>query len=356
MKDVIVVGGGAIGLFCAVRLRLGGARVWLLDSGPEHQTYYTPIASAAAAGMLAPIGEAANAHERVALESFELWKEFRAGAEWADGVRFDGAVVVRPNAGEASAFVANASRLGQKVSNLSAGDVRKRTGFRAKVDHALFVEAEGAVDPLRVLTGLAMQAHALGVLRLYDTDASEVTATSVTSHEGKVFEADAVVLAPGAWATEKLMQAAPALKRVRAGKGILAAVELEKRLGPNLRAGDFYLAQRREDVVLGATLEFDRYDRKVDRDKVAELHAAAERLLPGEVKLTEKAWAGIRPMSPDGWPLIGPTGQGVLLAAGHSRDGWLMAPITAEIITAYVFGNESPAGWAALSPERFETP
>jgi glycine oxidase len=356
MKDVIVVGGGAIGLFCAVRLRLGGARVWLLDSGPEHQTYYTPIASAAAAGMLAPIGDGASAHERVALESFELWKEFRAGAEWADGVRFDGAVIVRPSATEASAFAANASRLGQKATNLSAGDVRKRTGFRAKVDHALFVEAEGTVDPLRVLTGLAMQAHALGVLRLYDTDASEVTASSVTTHEGKVFEADAVVLAPGAWATEKLMQAAPPLKRVRAGKGIVAAVELEKRLGPNLRAGDFYLAQRREDVVLGATLEFDRFDRKVDRAKVADLHAAAERLLPGEVKLTEKAWAGIRPMSPDGWPMIGPTGEGMLLAAGHSRDGWLMAPITAEIITAYVFGNEIPAGWAALSPERFETP
>lgn len=356
MKDVIVVGGGAIGLFCAVRLRLGGARVWLLDSGPEHQTYYTPIASAAAAGMLAPIGEAPGAHEHVALESFKLWKEFRAGAEWADGVRFDGAVVVRSSASEAAAFAANASRLGQKVSSLSAGEVRKRTGFRAKVEHALFVEAEGTVDPLRVLTGLAMQAHALGVLRLYDTDASEVTATTVTSHEGKVFEADAVVLAPGAWATEKLMQAAPALKRVRAGKGMLAAVELEKRLGPNLRAGEFYLAQRREDVVLGATLELDRYDRKVDRAKIAELHEAAERLLPGEVQRTEKAWAGIRPMSPDGWPMIGPTGDGVLLAAGHSRDGWLMAPITAEIITAYVFGNEIPAGWAALSPERFETP
>ena len=355
MKDVIVVGGGAIGLFCAVRLRLGGARVWMLDSGPEHQTYYTPIASAAAAGMLAPIGAAPSAHERVALESFELWKEFRAGAEWADGVRFDGAVVVRPNASEASAFAANASRLGQKVSPLSAGEVRKRTGFHAKVDHALFVETEGTVDPLRVLTGLAMQAHALGVLRLYDTDASEVTARSVTTHDGKVFEADAVVLAPGAWATEKLMQAAPALKRIRAGKGIVAAVELEKPLGPNLRAGDFYLAQRREDAVIGATLEFDRFDRKVDRAKVAELHAAAERLLPEEVKLTDKAWAGIRPMSPDGWPMIGPTGEGILVAAGHSRDGWLMAPITAEIITAYVFGNEIPAGWAALSPERFET-
>ena len=354
MKDVIVVGGGVIGLFCAVRLRKGGARVWLLESGPEHPTYYTPIASAAAAGMLAPLSDAPTAHEAVALESFDLWKQFREGAEWADGVRFDGAVVVRPNAAEASAFAANASRLGQKVVALSAGEFRKRTGFRAKLDHALFIEAEGGADPLRVLTGLAMQAHALGVLRHYDTDASEITATKVTTHGARVFEADAVVLAPGAWATDKLMRVVPALKRVRAGKGIVAAVELEKRLGPNLRAGDFYLAQRREDAVLGATLEFDRFDRKVDRAKVAELHAAAERLLPGEVKLTERAWAGIRPMSPDGWPMIGPSGAGVLLAAGHSRDGWLMAPITAEIITAYVFGNEIPARWAALSPERFE--
>jgi len=356
MMDVIVVGGGVIGLFCAVRLRKGGARVWLLDSGPEHPTYYTPIASAAAAGMLAPIAEAASAHERVALESFELWKSMRAGAEWADGVRFDGAVVVRPDHAEATAFAANAARLGQRAVSLSGREFRKRTGFRTKVDHALFVEAEGVADPLRVLTGLAMQAHALGVLRAYDTDASEVTATSVTTHEGRVLEADAVVLAPGAWATEKLMSAAPALKQIRPGKGMVAAVDLGRTLGPNLRAGDFYICQRREDAVLGATLEYDRFDRKVDRGKIAELHAFAEKMLPGEVKLTEQAWAGIRPMSPDGWPMIGPTGEGILLAAGHSRDGWLMAPITAEIITAYVFGNEIPPAWAALSPERFENP
>ena len=356
MKDVIVVGGGAIGLFCAVRLRKGGARVWMLDSGPEHPTYYTPIASAAAAGMLAPIGDAPSPHEQLALESFELWKCLREGAEWADGVRFEGAVAVRRNDAEASAFVANSARLGKKASSLSVGEFRKRTGFRAKVDHSLFVETEGTVDPLRLLTGLAMQAHALGVLRAYDTDVLELTPTSVTTHEGRVFEADAVILAPGAWATNKIMEMAPGLKHVRAGKGMLAEVELERTLGPNIRAGDFYLAQRREDVVLGATLEMDRFDRKVDRAKLAELHAAAERLFPGEIKLTERAWAGIRPMSPDGWPMIGPTGDGILLAAGHSRDGWLMAPITAEIITAYVFGNEIQPGWAALSPERFEHP
>jgi glycine oxidase len=354
MKDVIVVGGGVIGLFCAVRLRKGGARVRLMDSGPEHPTYYTPIASAAAAGMLAPIGDAPSPHERVALESFDLWRFFREGAEWADGVRFDGAVVVRASDADASSFAANAARLGQKATPLSSNEFRKRTGFRAKLDHALFVESEGTADPLRVLTGLAMQAHALGVLRHYNTDVASATPTSVITHEGKVFEADAIVLAPGAWASNELMSAAPALRRIRAGKGMVASVEMDHRLGPNLRAGGFYLAQRREDAVIGATLEFDRYDRKVDRGKLAVLHAAAERLLPGEVKLGEAAWAGIRPMSPDGWPMIGPAGDGILIAAGHSRDGWLMAPITAEIITAYVFGSEIAPQWAALSPHRFQ--
>jgi glycine oxidase len=60
-------------------------------------------------------------------------------------------------------------------------------------------------------------------------------------------------------------------------------------------------------------------------------------------------------MSPDGWPLIGASGEGLLVAAGHSRNGWLLAPVTAEIITAYVFGANIAPPWAALSPQRFES-
>jgi glycine oxidase len=132
-------------------------------------------------------------------------------------------------------------------------------------------------------------------------------------------------------------------------------VTLDRTLGPNVRSQSFYLAQRREDVVLGATMQPGVYDRRVDRAQVDALAAAAEAVFPGEVKLTGEAWAGIRPMSPDGWPMIGPTGAGLLVAAGHSRNGWLLAPITAEIISAYVFAAEPPPEWAALSPARFET-
>jgi glycine oxidase len=303
--------------------------------------------------MLAPLDRAPTAHEQLALQSFDLWRAWRKGAEWADGVRFDGGVVISGGADEAAAYQHNAERLGRAATPLTVGQFRKRTGLETKLEHALFVADEGVADPLRVLTGLAMQARALGALIEFESDVANATATSVLTHEGQVYEADAVVLAPGAWATDKLMNAAPGLKHVRPAKGHIVQVTLEHPLAPNLRAGHLYVCQRRQDVVLGATMEFDRYDRAVDEARTGELMAAIEALLPGEVKPGEKAWAGIRPMSPDGWPMIGPSGEGLYVAAGHSRNGWLLAPITAEIITAHVFGAEIAPEWAALSPQRF---
>lgn len=355
-KRVVIVGAGVIGLHSAVRLAKAGAQVTVLEAEAEHPEVHGPIASAAAAGMLAPIAETQSPNDKLALESLHLWRTWREGAEWADGVRFDGAVAVASTPEAAATLQRNAQRLGAQAEALSAAQARKRTGLKANLENAVFVEAEGIADPLRVLTGLAMQARAVGVLVEFRRDVAKATANTVTSHDDRIYEADAVVLAPGVWATESLLKAAPALRRVRPAKGHLAEVELASSLGPTLRAPGFYLAQRRSDVVLGATLEWDRYDRRVDQEKVAELHAAAEAMLPGEVRLCGRAWAGIRPMSPDGWPMIGPTGDGVFVAAGHSRNGWLLAPITAEIITAHIFGAPIAPEWAALSPERFGTP
>ncbi|MBC7768413.1 MAG: FAD-binding oxidoreductase [Phycisphaerales bacterium] len=355
MKRVVIVGGGVIGLSCAVRLRQGGAQVTLLEAEAEHATVFSPAASAAAAGMLAPLERAPSPHEAVSLDSFGLWRTRQHGAEWADGVRFDGAVVLNASEADAAAFCANAERQGRRATPLSAGQFSKRTGFATRIQNAVFVDDEGVADPLRVLSGLAMQARAMGALIEYNTDAASLSAHAVVAHDDRVFEADAIVLAPGAWATERIMAAAPSLKRIRPGKGQLVQVELKRSLPVTLRGGDFYMAQRREDVVLGATMELDRYDRVADKARTGELLASAERALPGEIAPAGRAWAGIRPMSPDGWPMIGPDCEGVFVAAGHSRNGWLLAPITAEIISAYVFGAEIAPEWAALSPARFGT-
>jgi glycine oxidase len=353
-KRVVIVGGGVVGLWCAIRLRQGGAQVTLIEAESDEISVFGPAASAAAAGMLAPVEQEASLHERLAHDSYDLWKKRVPGAEWEDGVRFDGAIVLSSDGQQAEALRFNATRLGCAAKPLSARDLRKRWPFESAPPHATFVANEGVADPLRVLTGLTMQAKAMGVLTEYNTDIASVTGQAAMTHEGRVYDADTVLLAPGVWATDRLMAAAPALKRIRPAKGQLVSVALPGALGSNVRGPGFYLAQRREDVVLGATLELDRFDRRPSAESTATLLAAARAYFPNEIQTRDRAWAGIRPMSPDGWPMIGPSGDGLLVAAGHSRNGWLLAPITAEIISAYVFGGDIPPEWAALSPQRFE--
>jgi glycine oxidase len=356
MKSVVIIGAGVVGLFCAVRLAQAGARVTVLEAEKEDLSVYGPGASTAAAGMLAPLGDAASPHDAIAFASYDLWKTWHTGAEWADGVRFDGGVVVAANADEARALIERAASLGHSAEALSTSQLRKRTGLRTKLEHAAFVADEGVADPLRVLSGLMMRARAHGVIVEHNREVASVTATTATCYEeDAVYEADVIVLACGYWGCKRLAEFAPALHHVAPAKGHLAPVTLEQPLWPNLRAPGFYIAQRREDVVLGATVEMGRFDRRVEQARVDELLAAANQLLPGEVTSAGRGWAGIRPMSPDGWPMIGPSGE-VLIAAGHSRNGWLLAPITAEIVSAYVFGAEIPPEWAALSPARFGSP
>src|SRR5262249_30830915 len=104
-----------------------------------------------------------------------------------------------------------------------------------------------------------------------------------------------------------------------------------------------------------STMEFDTFNRRPDPEQIEMLFEAAQQALPGQVQRTDTpARAGVRPMSPDWSPMIGRSGpEGVFVAAGHSRNGWLLAPITAEIIVAHVFGEDLPELWRAFSPDRF---
>jgi len=267
----------------------------------------------------------------------------------------DGGVVLARNERDAADVVTRAHTSKRDAEALSPAKFRKRTGLRAEAAHTVFVPDEGVADPLRTLSGLVMDARVHGVLVTFGEDVMDATANSISTHAGHTFEADRILLAPGVWATEALMALAPALRRVRPAKGCLVPIQFAQPVAPNLRAEGFYIAQRHTDAVLGSTLDFDRTDRRVDPIQVEALLAAAEALLPGELQPAGKPWIGIRPMSPDGWPMIGLSGD-ALIAAGHSRNGWLLAPITAEIITAYVLGAAIPPEWAALSPDRFGAP
>jgi glycine oxidase len=365
MTSVIVVGAGIVGMYSALRLAQLGAHVTLLEAEAEDFGGHGPAASLAAAGMLAPISEAfaeEGAHPNLAelgLASFDLWREQAKGAIWEDGVRFDGAAFVARDAAEAEAVHARAGALGRDAAPITPGQWKKRTGLDGRIDHALFIADEAIADPERVLTGLHMEAHRHGVAVHFRHDVKSVAPGKVEVWDGPDFSADHVVLAPGAWANDALRAAAPPLKTLRPAKGCLAPVMLERELAANVRAPDFYLARRHDnDVVLGATMQFDNFSRTPDMEAVAGLFAAAEKMLPGQVKPREgvRPWAGVRPMSPDWAPLIGRCDTGVLIAAGHSRNGWLLAPVTAEIICAEIFGWKLSPLWQAFRPERATTP
>jgi glycine oxidase len=354
MKRVVVVGAGVIGLYCAVRLAMHGAQVTLLDGRDEDLDLWSATASANAAGMLAPVGDEYGAHDRLAMDSLALWRAHRDGAEWADAVRFEGVVISTESVERAEDYLTRARALGARADTLPPARARKLTGFDSPLPNALFIEDEGTAEPLRTLTGLAMQARALGVLIEYGAEAMNVEAHRVVCHDDRVFEADAVVVAPGVWATKRLMAGAPCLQRIEPAKGHMAGVAAPERLRANFRAPGFYLARRREEVALGSTMESGRYDRFVKSEAIEALLARAKALLGDDVVYLDRAWAGVRPMSPDGWPMVGRDVGGVLVAAGHSRNGWLLAPITAEIISAYVFDREIAPEWAALAPQRFD--
>lgn len=351
-RRVVIVGAGVIGLFCALRLAKGGAQVVVLEAEQETFSVYGPTASLAAAGMLAPLAEAWGdpAQQELALASFDLWRKHSPGALWEDGVRFDGAVLLSGDPANAIERVCARGRAGELLNSAQA---RKRTGFPELRGEAAFIADEGVADPIRTLSGLAMDARRHGVQTLFSQDVSDVSGHEVKTYEGGVYEADAVVLAPGAWATQTLKEAAPALRHIRPAKGQIVPVLAAKPLGPNLHAEGFYLARRMEsDIVLGASLELGRSDRHVNEARAEALLAAAERVLPGALTRRERGWAGVRPMSPDGAPMVGKSND-VFIAAGHGRQGWLLAPLTAEIIAAQVLGAELDTSWGRYRPDRF---
>ncbi len=351
MKSVVIVGGGVIGLFCALRLAKAGAQVTLLEAEAESRSVNSPTASAAAAGMLAPY-DAGALHEGLALRSLDLWREAQQEAAWAGAVRFDGAVYLRASEADAVALQARIVSVGRKARPLSARQLHQRFGFKPGAYHAIAVTEEGVADPLQVLSGLAFDARQHGVVIRYNQDVARVIGGAAFTHEGEVFEADAIVLAPGAWATEALLAAAPALRHVRPAKGNIVTIQATRAFEGNLHAPGFYLTRRGAETILGATMELDRFDRQPDQSQADNLLATA-RMFMADPLVQARVWAGVRPMSPDGWPMIGPSGD-VILAAGHSRNGWTLAPVTAEIVAAHVMGETLAPEWALLSPDRFE--
>lgn len=360
-RKIVVVGAGAVGLRAGLELARRGCDVTLIDGDGGDWDQYGASASLAAAGMLAPLSEAAlapaDAHPyllELFLAGFEQWR-----AEKAAFAFFRGGYVFGAALAEKVAAVAERGRRG--VETLAPEDASARLGLKLKSDAALYVADEGRVRPVDQMRAWLSELRALGGKIHFNIEAETIEkkpwGLAVRCLSGEMFSADQIVLAPGAWARDTLIEAAPALRHVRPAKGQLIEIALKGKLEQNLHGPDFYLAARGEDrALLGSSMQFDRFDRRPDPEVTLKLALALRAALPEQnVNAECEVWAGVRAMSPDWAPMVGRSGEhGALVACGHSRNGWLLAPLTAKAIAALALEEEAAPLWAGFGPERFD--
>lgn len=352
---VIVVGAGIVGRSVAWRLAQRGTSVTVVDPDPSR------AAARVAAGMLAPVTEAHFGEEdllRLNLESASRWPAFAAelGRESAADAGYveSGTLLVARDLDdlrELDRLAAYLESVGRSVESLDARSLRRREpALGVSTRGGLWVAGDHQVNPRATLAALADACA--------ERDVGEVRAAAVSVDpqrveldDGRVLDADAVV-ACGGWCTRDLVGVP-----LRPVKGqVLRLGATSRAVLPThvVRGLDVYVVPRPDgEIVVGATSEEVGPDRSVTAGGIRTLLDEARRLLPGldEAPLLECA-SGLRPATPDGAPVLD-TVDGVHVATGHHRNGVLLAPVTADAVTAAVCDGSWPELAAPFRLDRF---
>lgn len=367
--SVLVAGGGVVGLAVAWRAAQRGLAVAVVDDAPGSGASY------AAAGMLAPVAEAAYGEEPlVALsrESLALYPGFVAELEQVSGrkvgLRTAGTLLVgfddddvreldRTHAFHRELGL-GAERLAPRACRAQEPSLtpRLRGGVRICGDHS--------VEPRSLHAALLAAAADAGAELVPGRIAELVVEGGRTCglrlEDGRRLPAEQVVLALGAW-SGGLPGVPPGTVPVRPVKGQILRLRgtplLQGTVRALVRGRSVYLVPYGNDrLVVGATVEEQGFDPRVTAGAVHDLLRDAIEVVPGltELELVEtlSRW---RPGTPDNGPLLGPSSlPGLVLATGHYRNGVLLAPVTAQAVTDVLTGTALSGSAAAFPAHRFE--
>lgn len=367
---VIIVGGGVIGLGIAWRSLARGIDVTVVDPEPATK------ASRVAAGMLTPVSELSYGEEELlhlGLASRDRYPSFAAELEEVSGLqtglRRDGLLQVALDSGDL-AVLDDLRRfqesLGLATEVLTGRECRRREPMLApSVRGGLFAPDDGSIDPRRLSAALLAAVGRLGGTLVRDRAAEVLVdgdrATGVRLAGGDVLHGDRIVLAAGPWTHEIKGLPPDAVPPVRPVKGqVLRLRSPEPFIGVTVRGlvrgSSVYLVPRADgELVLGATQEEKGFDTTVTAGGMWELLRDAHELVPGVTELAfDEVSAGLRPGSPDNAPLLGASDvPGLLLAAGHFRNGVLLTPVTADALAETLATGTPPEIIRPFSPGRF---
>lgn len=330
---IAVVGGGLIGLSIAWRCAQRGFDVTVYDPDAG------PTASTVAAGMLAPTCETYAGEEdlqRLLTAAALRWPGFAAELTRTTGIdlgyRDEGTLLVAltdDDLREVHRLCDRYERAGLPASPESAARLREREPLLSpRIRGGAWIPNDRQVDPRRVLAALrTVVAHrkpeSITDLSTVDADVTVVAAGIGTR------ALTGLPVRPVKGQTVRLKAPAPPVRHVIRGYA---------------RSRPVYLVPRRDgEVVIGATEEERGTDTAVTAGGLLDLLRPAADLVPGivEYPVTETP-AGLRPGTPDNAPIIGPLMRNVIVAAGHYRNGVLLAPVTADAVADLVATGAVP--------------
>ncbi len=370
--DVVFAGGGIIGLAAAWEAAQRGLSVRVVDPAPGRGAAWV------AAGMLAPVTESSFGEEaltRLFLAASASWPGFasrlKTATGWDTGFRACGAIAVALDASDRAQIdqlLDFQHGLGLEASRLSATDCRSLVPVLSPaVRGGALMPGDHQVDNRALVLSLIDGCVRAGVKLTSDRVVSvsldrKGAATGVVTEGGEIYLAGTVVLAAGVDTPAIGGLPEGVLPPVRPVKGHVARLRAQpdgEAFSHTVRGlvhgHHSYLVPRADgSVVVGATSEERGYDTTVQAGAVHSLLDDARLLVPAvdEWEFVE-CIAGLRPASPDNAPFVGPTSvPRLLVATGHYRNGFLLAPITAESVATYIATGSVPPPLDAFPVDR----
>ena len=357
--DVIVIGGGIIGLSLAWKLSRKSARVLVIERHEPGQE-----ASHAGGGMIADLDPVLPAELlELAHRSAKLYPTFvdelSSEAQQRIDLRDNGVI----------AFEEHTIPESDGIRAISSAEALALEPKLAIPPDPAYTMRERAVDPRDLVSALLCALHNRSVEIVNGESAQKILqehgrANGVFTDRAS-YSAPSVVNCAGAWAAQVTGAKLPTLPV----KGHMVALAFSEELAMSpetreqhrvlrhvLRSRWCYIIPRSNGrYVVGSTVEPAGFDKSLNAYRVKRLQDAAARLIPqfAEAKIAE-AWTGLRPGTPDNLPLLGATQiEGYFAATGHYRDGILLTPVTAEIMSTLILGGQSPVPLDRFSPSRF---
>jgi glycine oxidase len=346
--DVIVIGGGIIGLGLARELRKQGAAVLVVERGePGHE------ASSAAGGMLVDGGdESPPVLRTLAMASAQMYPEFAQELQDESGVNVDlrshGTLLF--------------SESGQQLEKIAGAalpmPLAQMEPALAPTDRNAFFLRERSVCPRALTEATLKAARHRGVDLSSGTTVERIDVVENRAHgvttDKTSYQAAKIVNCAGAWAGQ--IGPYPIPTRPVKGQMVCFAMPSRELLKHVVRTPEIYLIPRSDGRLLaGATVEEAGFDKRTVPDTIQRLRRTAIAIVPElENARVLEDWAGLRPGTPDNLPILGATPiAGYYVATGHFRDGILLAPVTARVMAQVIAGTNPDHDLAAFTADRF---